>query len=162
MNEQERKQFANQEPASDGFISFAVAAFAALFVLVIFVTLVFGAEARRQAERAKPAPRPRYQSTVIIVPKALQDAANAAAIEAAGPYAADTFSVPVVIGGGQQVTHYAASWRMTETQLKAFKAAMTGKQNTVAELARGETPRGKLAELGAERRPDQDVAPGPK
>jgi len=110
---------------------------------------------------AKPAPRPSYRPTLLLVPKTLQDAANAAAIEAAGPYAADTFNVPVIIGGGQQVTHYAASWRMTKTQLKAFKAAMTGQQNTVAELARGETPRGKLAELGAKRRPEQGVAPGP-
>ena len=135
-----------------------------LIAVLLFSSTTFAAEARRearQAERARPTPRPAYRPTLLLVPKALQEAANAAAIEAAGPYAADTFNVPVVIGGGKQVTHYAASWRMTETQLKTFKDAMTGKQNTIAELARDETPRKELDKLGAKRRPDQDVAPGP-
>lgn len=76
---------------------------------------------------------------LFIVAKARQAAANAAAVQIAGPYAADTFSVPVCQGASTVVTHYAACWDMKDIELAAFKQAMAssiaGKTGRVFENA---------------------------
>jgi hypothetical protein len=65
--------------------------------------------------------------TLLVVTAAERDAANAAAIAAAGPYAAGTFDVPYVSGMSTKATHYAACWLITDKQLDAFKKAMAAK-----------------------------------
>lgn len=88
--------------------------------------------------------------TLLIVTAAQREAANAAAVQIAGPYAADTFSVPYQMGQGQAAkpTHYVACWSMPDGQLAAFKktmaAKMAGKTVQVVEKA-------GLAELAAQK-----------
>lgn len=73
------------------------------------------------------------RNRVLLVITADQlDAANKAAVAAAGPYADGTFSVPFVSGDAKETTHYAASWSMTGEQEKAFKAAMDAQIKTAA------------------------------
>lgn len=64
--------------------------------------------------------------TLLIVTAAQRDAANAVAVQVAGPYAADTFSVPYQMGQGQAAkpTHYVACWDMPDVQVSEFRKRM--------------------------------------
>ena len=64
--------------------------------------------------------------TLLIVTAAQREAANAVAVQVAGPYAADTFSVPYQMGQGQAAkpTHYVACWDLPVVQVSAFRKAM--------------------------------------
>ena len=87
---------------------------------------------------------------LLIVTAAQRDAANAVAVQVAGPYAADTFSVPYQLGKAQtpKPTHYVACWPMTDKQLGAFKKAMAAK---IASKSVEVTEKAGRAELQAKR-----------
>ena len=78
---------------------------------------------------------------LLIVTAAQRDAANAVAVQVAGPYAADTFSVPYQLGKAQtpKPTHYVACWDMPEVKLSEFRKRMasqiSGKRVEVVERA---------------------------
>lgn len=85
---------------------------------------------------------------LLIVTAPLRDAANAAAIQVAGPYATDTFSVPLYQGLAKVPTHYAACWSMENVDLAEFRQAIAqylsgGKVQVFA----GVNVRAKLGEL---------------
>lgn len=62
-------------------------------------------------------------SRELLMVTALQkNAANAAAVTAAGPYAANTFSVEYVTD--LKASYFVACWQMTATQKAAFEKAM--------------------------------------
>lgn len=79
--------------------------------------------------------------TLLIVTAAQRDAANAVAVQVAGPYAADTFSVPYYQGKLQAAkpTHYVACWDMPDVQVSEFRklmaAEISGKGVEVVEKA---------------------------
>ena len=79
--------------------------------------------------------------TLLIVTAAQREAANAVAVEVAGPYAQNTFSVPYYAGQVQSAkpTHYVACWDMPEVQLSEFRKRMasqiSGKSVEVVERA---------------------------
>ena len=85
--------------------------------------------------------------TLLVVTAAERDAANAAAIAAAGPYAFGTFDIPYS-SGSTKATHYAACWPMTDKQLGAFKKAMAAK---IAGKSVEVTEKAGRAELQAKR-----------
>ena len=88
--------------------------------------------------------------TLLIVTAAQRDAANAAAVAVAGPYAADTFSVPYQMGQGQPAkpTHYVACWDMPDVQIAEFRKAMAsqigGKSVEAITVAERANPRDQL------------------
>lgn len=84
--------------------------------------------------------------TLLIVTAAQREAANAVAVQVAGPYAADTFSVPYTSGVGTKATHYAACWRMTNKQLGEFKQRMAAKMASKAVQVMEQAGREKLVE----------------
>jgi len=79
--------------------------------------------------------------TLLIVTAAQREAANAVAVQVAGPYAQNTFSVPYYAGQVQSAkpTHYVACWDMPEVQLSEFRKRMasqiSGKSVEVVERA---------------------------
>lgn len=87
---------------------------------------------------------------LLIVTAVQRDAANAVAVQVAGPYAADTFSVPYQMGQGQQAkpTHYVACWAMPDMQIDAFRKAMasqiSGKSVEATAIPRGGNPLDQL------------------
>jgi len=88
--------------------------------------------------------------TLLIVTAAQREAANAVAVQVAGPYAQNTFSVPYYAGQVQSAkpTHYVACWPMTDKQLGAFKKAMAAK---IASKSVEVTGKAGRAELQAKR-----------
>ena len=88
--------------------------------------------------------------TLLIVTAAQRDAANAVAVQVAGPYAADTFSVPYQLGQGQAAkpTHYVACWDMPDVQVSEFRklmaAEISGKGVEATSIPRGANPRDQL------------------
>lgn len=88
--------------------------------------------------------------TLLIVTAAQREAANAAAVQVAGPYAADTFSVPYQMGQVQtpKPTHYVACWEMPDVQVSAFRKAMaaeiSGKSVEAITIAERANPRDQL------------------
>ena len=82
--------------------------------------------------------------TLLIVTAAQREAANAVAVQVAGPYAQNTFSVPYYAGQVQSAkpTHYVACWDMPDVQVSEFRkrmAAEIGRKSveaiTIAERA---------------------------
>lgn len=77
--------------------------------------------------------------TLFIVTAVQRDAANAVAVQVAGPYAADTFSVPCHKGQSKIPTHYAACWSIPLATLNEFRklmaAQISGKSVSVFEKA---------------------------
>ncbi len=79
--------------------------------------------------------------TLLIVTAAQRDAANAVAVQVAGPYAQNTFSVPYYAGQVQSAkpTHYVACWDMPDVQVSEFRKRMAaeigGKSVEVVERA---------------------------
>jgi|GEM_PF-5887388 len=86
---------------------------------------------------------------LMVVQKSKQEEANALMESIAGPYAKNTFSVPVIHGAGKVITHYAACWQMTQAQLDAIRKSSrkpvihlnSGRAKLVSE---GYTPNGKI------------------
>ena len=79
--------------------------------------------------------------TLLIVTAAQREAANAVAVQVAGPYAQNTFSVPYYAGQVQSAkpTHYVACWNMPNVQVSEFRKRMarqiSGKSVEVVERA---------------------------
>jgi len=89
--------------------------------------------------------------TLLIVTAAQREAANAVAVQVAGPYAQNTFSVPYYAGQVQSAkpTHYVACWDMPDVQVSEFRKRMasqiSGKSADVTAIPRGTNPRTQLA-----------------
>lgn len=88
--------------------------------------------------------------TLLIVTAVQRDAANAVAVQVAGPYAANTFSVPYYLGPVQtpKPTHYVACWDMPDIQVSEFRRLMasqiSGKSVEATAIPRGTNPRDQL------------------
>lgn len=74
------------------------------------------------------AQRPERKLTIIVVAKNQQEAANQAMVDAFGPGAAGTFSVPFHIGAGVPTnpTHYVACWALTDERYAMALDALDG------------------------------------
>lgn len=88
--------------------------------------------------------------TLLIVTAAQRDAANAVAVQVAGPYAALTFDVPYQMGKAQtpKPTHYVACWNMSNVQVSEFRkrmaAQISGKSVEAISIAERANPRDQL------------------
>ena len=88
--------------------------------------------------------------TLLIVTAAQREAANAVAVQVAGPYAQNTFSVPYYAGQVQSAkpTHYVACWNMSNVQVSEFRkrmaAQISGKSVEAITIADRASPRDQL------------------
>jgi len=88
--------------------------------------------------------------TLLIVTAAQREAANAVAVQVAGPYAQNTFSVPYYAGQVQSAkpTHYVACWDMPDVQVSEFRKRMAaeigGKSVEAITIADRASPRDQL------------------
>jgi hypothetical protein len=88
--------------------------------------------------------------TLLIVTAAQREAANAVAVQVAGPYAQNTFSVPYYAGQVQSAkpTHYVACWDMPDVQVSEFRKRMAaeigGKSVEAIAIADRASPRDQL------------------
>ena len=88
--------------------------------------------------------------TLLIVTAAQREAANAVAVQVAGPYAQNTFSVPYYAGQVQSAkpTHYVACWDMPDVQVSEFRkrmaAQISGKSVEAISIAERANPRDQL------------------